>query len=551
MLKFKAASSVHIILLLLLYNKLSLFSYTFFGYSWYIDLTSRLSLNESLINLYHFFWTSLTYLPSFYFLVFIILTSYLIFWQYLTSIFFISLLYILYNTELINYIILNSHYSICDNNISSINILLTNNLNKYHPFIFYISSILFFLLTIEFLVYVSQNLKFSRNWTILNVNYLKYLIFIINIFTLYLGSWWALQEGTWGGWWNWDPSEVFGLMFSLGLLTIIHSTITPINFYLIRLKILNLSIVIVASYFFIQLNFDLVSHNFGSKFFFFFNNNLFFLESIFFLLILTTYLNLEFLNLKYSLVTLSTNLPKLVQLKTNKYSLLTWLSYSILLGVILLVLISFMALTNYFFWNFLGLNIFNTEFDNKKIIVLFLILLAYPLSHFSYLYLLPLLSFLALINPSDLSILIFLRFKRSLVFTIHIILISFLVQNIGTYSTNFVLWFDTCLYKEYYFNRHLNHQAHSSYTCNTFYIDLVDIYQDHSFNYLISWNTLYASNTPVTSSFYLNFSNDNFFNLYKLNENWQNIYLYIETIHINNLNYLLLLLLIIVLSYIF
>ena len=37
----------------------------------------------------------------------------------------------------------------------------------------------------------------------------------------------------------------------------------------------------IATYFFIQLNFELVSHNFGSKFFFFFNNNLFSMEVIF------------------------------------------------------------------------------------------------------------------------------------------------------------------------------------------------------------------------------------------------------------------------------
>jgi hypothetical protein len=54
-------------------------------------------------------------------------------------------------------------------------------------------------------------------------------------------------------------------------------------------KFVALQALFLLSYFFIQLNFDLVSHNFGAKFFFFFNNNLFFLEAVFFLLVLILY----------------------------------------------------------------------------------------------------------------------------------------------------------------------------------------------------------------------------------------------------------------------
>ena len=43
-------------------------------------------------------------------------------------------------------------------------------------------------------------------------------------------------------------------------------------------------LIVVFSYFFVQLNFELASHNFGSKFFFFFNSNLFFAEILVFAL---------------------------------------------------------------------------------------------------------------------------------------------------------------------------------------------------------------------------------------------------------------------------
>ena len=52
----------------------------------------------------------------------------------------------------------------------------------------------------------------------------RYLITysIILTITLYFGGWWALQEGSWGGWWNWDASEVLGLITLLYLILAVH-----------------------------------------------------------------------------------------------------------------------------------------------------------------------------------------------------------------------------------------------------------------------------------------------------------------------------------------
>ena len=37
-----------------------------------------------------------------------------------------------------------------------------------------------------------------------------------------MGGLWAYQEGSWGGWWDWDISEVFGLFIYL-----VFSTLQP------------------------------------------------------------------------------------------------------------------------------------------------------------------------------------------------------------------------------------------------------------------------------------------------------------------------------------
>ena len=89
---------------------------------------------------------------------------------------------------------------------------------------------------------------------------------MISILTaLYLGSWWALQEGSWGGWWNWDASEFLGLLVLYLILTIFHnkSNLSHVItlFYSIRLSLSYLFIY----FFLLQLNFSIISHNFGFR----------------------------------------------------------------------------------------------------------------------------------------------------------------------------------------------------------------------------------------------------------------------------------------------
>ena len=78
---------------------------------------------------------------------------------------------------------------------------------------------------------------------------------------------------------------MLGLTVTLALLSILHTHLPTSNYASLRLKVVLLLAAVAESYFFLQLNFELVSHNFGSKFFFFFNNNLFFIEVLLFMLV--------------------------------------------------------------------------------------------------------------------------------------------------------------------------------------------------------------------------------------------------------------------------
>lgn len=215
------------------------------------------------MNLFNFYWTSFTYLPTFFFYVTLVvflfkLNRYLI---------VIVHLFVIYNVEVFDFLV--GNYFMFNINItySNFNLLLVNNLNKYHPFIYYISVIFMSLSVITLLTRpFAKKVIFSNANLVSNIYLYFYLSLVVNIIALFLGSWWALQEGTWGGWWNWDPSEVFGLIVTLTNLLYIHQKNSYLNNTLNATKFTLILSIFIFVYFFIQLNFDLVSHNFGQSF---------------------------------------------------------------------------------------------------------------------------------------------------------------------------------------------------------------------------------------------------------------------------------------------
>jgi hypothetical protein len=73
--------------------------------------------------------------------------------------------------------------------LSEVNALLSNSLNKYHPFILYFSSFLC-LLNLSLLYQVGTTpMKYNLNKWFARFIDLNYLIFTINFSALALGSW--------------------------------------------------------------------------------------------------------------------------------------------------------------------------------------------------------------------------------------------------------------------------------------------------------------------------------------------------------------------------
>jgi hypothetical protein len=218
-----------------------------------IDIPARLDLNSMGLAGLYWLWTNTYYLYSLLILpiiIYMLYTTYNI--NYVVTL--LTLLYLLlliseimYNVNLIN---TNSLYI---DNLLFYNLLLNNSINKIHPLLIYFSWL-----------YLSIYILYHLNANILYSNLQATLVMSTTILiSLFLGGWWAYQEGSWGGWWNWDASEMFGLLIMLILVKSLHN-IKDINFIYLE-YIRNIVLLSIIYYSFLQFNFSLISHNFGIR----------------------------------------------------------------------------------------------------------------------------------------------------------------------------------------------------------------------------------------------------------------------------------------------
>nr|YP_010049528.1 ccmf [Strombidium cf. sulcatum]QPL15933.1 ccmf [Strombidium cf. sulcatum] len=275
----------------------------------FIDVTLRSWFNESLLLIYYFLWTNFWYIWLLVIFIFKLIWNFkennttivisLISFMFMLLVIYSSSFYFSYSPL---YLQLNYNYLL--------NNLLYNPFNKIHPFIFYLSTFLF--------IYIITSKNFNKPQS---YNLLLYLPF-----SLLLGSWWALQEGSWGGWWNWDISEIFGLIFFILFLFIIHINKKRQSTLLQHLTICFSFTLSYTLYLLLQLSFTSASHNFGlisPGSFIFISYNLI----ILIVLVLVNILLFKFLLLKLTIYfgTYSIN-----SLNTLKYILISLLTYSIL-----------------------------------------------------------------------------------------------------------------------------------------------------------------------------------------------------------------------------
>ena len=185
-----------------------------------VDYFTRFNFHDHILNLVYFYWTNFWFVLPFIGVIgaIFLITS-------ITKLSWLLLIYVIighyYLLSLPQYTVFNSTGWFTNFHSENVNPLLTNSINKYHPLIFYIGATIM----LKLVVHRTTTFKEFRSFMIVTHKstwesipiYLKWVTL-----TLVLGGWWALQEGSWGGWWNWDPSETFGLFLMISYLFLLH-----------------------------------------------------------------------------------------------------------------------------------------------------------------------------------------------------------------------------------------------------------------------------------------------------------------------------------------
>ncbi len=212
-----------------------------------------------------FFWTNLWYLFTLYSCVLLIYSF--IKTRVLNPLIFLVFLLYFFTTYVIYAEFFHNNVFTADIMLynEGSNILLKNSVNKIHPLLLYSSSIIFFN-SVFLLFHVFNKNPLFQDFFEINRFFYKLKTFLIKILiALYLGSWWALQEGSWGGWWNWDASEFFALIILYCIVKSFHENIIPKNLFIFLLNSQKYLSHIFVFFSMLQLNFDTISHNFGFR----------------------------------------------------------------------------------------------------------------------------------------------------------------------------------------------------------------------------------------------------------------------------------------------
>lgn len=193
-----------------------------FGWSVFNDWINRHNLNDTYLGSFYLLWTVAYYIPLFILILLILIFYLKTTFEPIKTFTYFNIIIILtygYTCELIDFSALNFNTYLTNHTDININVLLTNMLNKYHPYIFYFCTAwtCYYVLKIHYLNEVLLEYYYF-NFIYINTKLITYYIFCTNLIFLYLGAWWANQEGTWGGWWNSDSSEMLGLILAMFFL---------------------------------------------------------------------------------------------------------------------------------------------------------------------------------------------------------------------------------------------------------------------------------------------------------------------------------------------
>ena len=477
----------------LIFFLIFLFNINIFYINWY-DIYSRIWKNEFYVNIYYYWWTSFWYILIFIVIIifFKIFREYYNYWLFFYLFMLLTIYYLLFFLQIYWLFNINSFFIFVQ--LENVNILLINSINKYHPYLLYWGGLFIFFYQYFFIHKFFWQKYFFNNIMITYLFFYKFIeLFCILFITLGLGGWWAMQEGSWGGWWNWDSSEVFGLLLLFFILFNIHYSTYKITEVYKYWFILTFILIILIVYYFIQFNFNLISHNFDLKINDLINNlNQYLVLILFLLLSILIYWYILWLKITHSI--LANNKIK----HSNKVIYNFFLIFIIITLLLLLyeIIYSFMPLWNDFIWKLIFINISNQIIVFSKYNLSFIIILLLIIWDISIFYII--IIFLNYFNYFNYLFVISFYYNKRF-FLLHIFILIFMWLNI--ISSNYILY-----------NWGLNLSYYNYiYSYNNIFISLDNIILNYTYLYYkqdyiyLFWNIIYKDTfiELITFGFFL------------------------------------------------
>ena len=492
------------------------------------DFFTKTTLNDPCVAYFHLYWINLSYLPIvFTSLVFISMLILRNVTPFTLSV--VTFVFYFYVVELEDFVLFNSSVLFSNPQSLLFNNLLTNLLNKYHPAVFYLSVVFFILNVWGDEGSYSFKLKRSSTKTQHLFNRWWGVILQLNLVALTLGSWWALQEGTWGGWWNWDPSETLGLLVSFSVLLLLHLNVTKstVCFWLLTRRLTYYFF--LCSYFFIQLNFEIVSHNFNFKLFHFFNSNVTLIQLLLCMLMLMLLcLNKLIVHLSLAYYVLFRHRVTLLRQDNLK----VYLTCSSFLFFLSFPFISYLPIINYFTWNFFNITLF---YQTQPLGLLNFFIIVYLLSQFVRLTT-PntLLTAFYTFTTSNFTY-VYVYFVRSGTSASHLLLTTFLLLSFTAVYVNYLIWeYGTTPPNPVSLDSFLT-EKHQSFIVQDGTVERVLQWYDVRYIIVGTWNISGLSNSFEISDFLLLLSHSTLVNFYYISLDWCYNNMFIEIHNINSL----------------
>ena len=489
----------------------------------YNDLNSRVNIHNPYITLYSFWWTSTTYLSSLLWFIWVFVSLGFTSRNISSMVSNLSWVWLL-STEIVDFTFINKGWDQSNYVCEGLNTLLLNSLNHYHPFILYSS---FAVLTVSFFTQKDHDLWLKSYSYALYENSnqtFRRTSLTINILALSLGSWWAAQEGTWGGWWNWDTSEVLGWLVSLYTLITLHSLSGNKRILTALYKNLFLWKSTLFIYLLVQVSFELTAHNFGIKFFYFFNNNLFLLELLCYIFMSLVYTFNEVAYYNNSIWTWESNRTK------RKHAFLLFqalLRLLLVIAITAIIVLSSKPLLSYLMWTFMSLN-YSTVWVTNFVLTFSLIFYIYAFlsqskasNHLINLF------YTAIVCSWSWMLLVQLRVVN-LLYLEHWLILLFTVLNWSVLFHDFSYWSATSTKCSYFFKKSLNISQETLLLLDAQTLEYV--WNEYTLleSYTGSWLTLLSSNSSPLNAFSLELTHYTMWNVYHLSETYVLTRLYLE-----------------------